>query len=80
MLSSPGYNTTKQAISESESVSVKIYQLKLPNLTYRYPIYFSIQKLIVTKIRCDPKDLKIVTSKCDVIKYNGDLGSWVHMK
>lgn len=34
-----------------------------------------MQKLIVTKIRCDPKDLKIVTSICDVIKYNGDLGS-----
>lgn len=50
----------------------------LPNFI-RY-FFFSVQKFIVTKIRYDPQDLKIVTGECDIAKYKGDLGSYVRTK
>lgn len=42
--------------------------------------FFQYKKIIVTKIRCDPQDLNIVTGDCDVAKSNGDLGSCVRTK
>lgn len=37
--------------------------------------FFQYKKIIVTKIRCDPQDLNIVTGECDVATCKGDLGS-----